>query len=67
MSPSEYAIYLENLKEELRLAKNENANNPDQLNHVQSFAPDNMQRNITLDPMQFDNQLVFHDFEYVGY
>ena len=42
MSPSEYAIYLENLKEELRLAKNENANNPDQLNHVQSFAPDNM-------------------------
>lgn len=67
MSAEEYATYLANLKEELRLAKNENANKPEGLNHVQSFAPDNMQRNITLDPMQYDNGLVFHDFEYVGY
>jgi hypothetical protein len=34
MSAEEYATYLANLKEELRLAKNENANKPEGLNHV---------------------------------
>jgi hypothetical protein len=34
MSAEEYATYLSNLKEELRLAKNENANKPEGLNHV---------------------------------
>ena len=33
MSPEEYAAYLANLKEELRIAKIENANKPEGLNH----------------------------------
>jgi len=68
LSPEEYAQYLSSLKEQLRVAQNEDANVPTfkrNENDNKSFntydAPPTYQNQMN------DNGLVFHDFEYIGY